>query len=666
MNGSCLRFVPWLLLMVVAACSRPVPRLDGELLRTDSWPADFVSTFGSLPVQYEGRQMPVSTLAAFTLYAVHGQRDVRFTTGSGDAARTVKLSPTEWLLDVWCYPQQAAKYPLFRIENISVLGQLGFEHEGQKQGFEFLSYMQLLPEGHKLQELAERYEEKSDAQRSEVEQRTVQLFRQLVVYDRLHNQLAALHGEMVVEGDGLRAVFGGRERARLADLVQQAAAFRSYVQQAGENYADPKYGNLKEVLEYVTQAASPDRTASLFPPQDRVDPEWRTLSKLVDRAMRGGVDAGQAAMLAHLQSGVLAKTPAEKVQHLRAYRDAVVAAADARGEHGTVAIESHYYAANWHFHAMMTFVLGFLLAITACVMPKSRLVWWGAIACTAGALAMLTADIWLRCLITGYGPIQRLYDTFLFIAGGAALVLLVVEYVLPRRIALVLAPFLGALLILFARLFEVADGADTMRPLQAVLLSNFWLAVHVPTMNMGYFGGIAAAALSCAWVVVRALRIDHPSSPLAKSLVRAAYGVTCFALATSVVGTILGGVWANDSWGRFWGWDPKENGAMLICLSQIALLHARMSGMVRDGGFQLWSIGTGMVVVFSWFHTNLLGVGLHAYGFSKDLFTGVWTSYMVLGSFLVLGALDLLLRPDPQPAKASAPAKDAPLPAPAE
>jgi cytochrome c biogenesis factor len=128
-----------------------------------------------------------------------------------------------------------------------------------------------------------------------------------------------------------------------------------------------------------------------------------------------------------------------------------------------------------------------------------------------------------------------------------------------------------------------------------------------------------------------------------------AYGVTCFSLATSVVGTILGGVWANDSWGRFWGWDPKENGALLICLAQIALLHARMSGMVRDGGFALWTVATGGIVVFSWFHTNLLGVGLHAYGFSSELLTGVWVSYSVLGLFFVAGYTDLMLRPKPAP-----------------
>ena len=125
------------------------------------------------------------------------------------------------------------------------------------------------------------------------------------------------------------------------------------------------------------------------------------------------------------------------------------------------------------------------------------------------------------------------------------------------------------------------------------------------------------------------------------------YGVTCFGLAFAVVGTILGGVWANDSWGRFWGWDPKENGALMICLAQVSLLHARFSGLVRDFGFVVWSAVTGAVVVFSWFHVNLLGIGLHSYGFSSGLRDAVWTSYLVQAGFVVVGTIDVLLRPNP-------------------
>jgi hypothetical protein len=93
------------------------------------------------------------------------------------------------------------------------------------------------------------------------------------------------------------------------------------------------------------------------------------------------------------------------------------------------------------------------------------------------------------------------------------------------------------------------------------------------------------------------------------------YGVICFAILFSFVGTILGGIWADQSWGRFWGWDPKENGAVLIVLWNALVLHARWAGLVRERGLAALAIGGNIVTSWSWFGTNMLGVGLHSYGF---------------------------------------------------
>jgi len=122
-------------------------------------------------------------------------------------------------------------------------------------------------------------------------------------------------------------------------------------------------------------------------------------------------------------------------------------------------------------------------------------------------------------------------------------------------------------------------------------------------------------------------------------LARAVYGVTCFALCFAVVGTILGGIWANESWGRFWGWDPKENGALLICISQIALVHGRRGGFLRDPGTCMAAAFGGTIVAFSWWGVNLLGVGLHSYGFTSGVHTALWTYYGVQWGIVGLGGL---------------------------
>jgi ABC-type transport system involved in cytochrome c biogenesis permease subunit len=99
---------------------------------------------------------------------------------------------------------------------------------------------------------------------------------------------------------------------------------------------------------------------------------------------------------------------------------------------------------------------------------------------------------------------------------------------------------------------------------------------------------------------------------------RMMYGTTCFALLLSFVGTVLGGLWADDSWGRFWGWDPKENGALLIVCWTAIMLHARYGHMVKHRGFAVMAVFGNMVTAWSWFGVNQLSVGLHSYGFTDS------------------------------------------------
>ncbi len=106
----------------------------------------------------------------------------------------------------------------------------------------------------------------------------------------------------------------------------------------------------------------------------------------------------------------------------------------------------------------------------------------------------------------------------------------------------------------------------------------------------------------------------------AKSLAKMVYGVVCFSTLFSFIGTVLGGIWADQSWGRFWGWDPKENGALLIVIWNAIILHARWGGMIKERGLMTLAIFGNIVTAFSWFGVNMLGVGLHSYGFMSAAF----------------------------------------------
>jgi hypothetical protein len=123
---------------------------------------------------------------------------------------------------------------------------------------------------------------------------------------------------------------------------------------------------------------------------------------------------------------------------------------------------------------------------------------------------------------------------------------------------------------------------------------------------------------------------------MAKSLTQMIYGVVCFATLFSFTGTVLGGIWADQSWGRFWGWDPKENGALIIVLWNALILHARWGGMVKQRGLALLAIGGNIVTTWSWFGVNMLGVGLHSYGFMAG--AAFWLIAWITFNLLIIGA----------------------------
>jgi cytochrome c biogenesis factor len=100
-------------------------------------------------------------------------------------------------------------------------------------------------------------------------------------------------------------------------------------------------------------------------------------------------------------------------------------------------------------------------------------------------------------------------------------------------------------------------------------------------------------------------------------------GILAFGLAFTAIGTLMGGIWADLSWGRFWGWDPKENGALLLIAWCAVLFHARLAGWIGRVGFAAGSVGALVVVALAWFGVNLLGLGLHAYGFTSGASRGL-------------------------------------------
>lgn len=241
-----------------------------------------------------------------------------------------------------------------------------------------------------------------------------------------------------------------------------------------------------------------------------------------------------------------------------------------------------------------------------------------AIALIVIALVVHTIGLATRIYIMERPPVTNLYSSAVFIGWGIVGLALLMEKLFKNGVGTLLGAFSGAATLLVA--FGLSKSGDTMAVLQAVLDTKFWLATHVICITLGYTATYLAGLLGCVLIVRGALTRSLDQKGF-RSLGRMIYGVLCFAALLSFVGTVLGGIWADQSWGRFWGWDPKENGALMIVLWNALILHARWGGMVQERGVATLAVAGNIVTSWSWFGVNMLGVGLHSYGFMDQALT---------------------------------------------
>ncbi len=285
--------------------------------------------------------------------------------------------------------------------------------------------------------------------------------------------------------------------------------------------------------------------------------------------------------------------------------------------------------------AMSLYVLVFVLAALSWLRvekPLARSALW----ILTLALVIHTIGLISRIYIQGRPPVTNLYSSAIFVGWGGAVLGLILERLYRNGVGSVTASGLGFLTLLVAH--NLAMDGDTMTMMQAVLDTNFWLATHVVVITIGYGATFLAGFLSIVYIL-RGVFTRGLDRETAASLARMIYGIIAFATLFSFVGTILGGIWADQSWGRFWGWDPKENGALLIVLWNALILHARWGGLVKHRGLAVLGVCGNIVTSWSWFGTNMLGVGLHAYGFIDS---ALFWMFVFVGSQLVLIGIGLI------------------------
>ncbi len=228
--------------------------------------------------------------------------------------------------------------------------------------------------------------------------------------------------------------------------------------------------------------------------------------------------------------------------------------------------------------------------------------------------ALHIAGFAIRVYLAGRPPVSNMYETVIWASFGTILFSMILEAIYKFRVIL-LAGSLTGLFALIVADFAPAVLDPSLQPLEAVLRSNYWLVVHVMTISISYAAFLLAFGLGDLGLIYFVIDEEKHKDKI-QQITTGVYRAMQIGVAFLAPGIILGGIWADYSWGRFWGWDPKETWALIALLGYIVVLHGRLSGWLKNFGVAAAGVITFSLVVMAWYGVNfVLGAGLHSYGF---------------------------------------------------
>ena len=589
-----------------------------------------VYKFAELPLVYEGRVKPFDTLARNSLRVMSDSEDIYHVIDG----KKVKVPPVVWLLDVISGHPRAQDYRMLRIHNLEVLEMLELE---QREEYKFkYTPAELYAEmdhkhgdGHshkaiKRQVVTEEAREASKVdvkKRNEYQNEVLRLNNRLQIYDIMrnffstrtftdqeiilfYNHISQYIGESfprpipTVSGEWETLIFMNVRRFS----GEEADACWEHMGNMLNYWAIDKYLEFNESLEkyeVALETTIEKAREALKEKEARID----QVEKDIPEKLKG------------LSGKALEERKESELTYIFNSRNYVDNQKELWGASlGKMGFERFFNSFNPFYLSIVLYVMVFVVTCFAFLFYTKE-IWSIATTGLVVTFVVHTFAIYCRWYISGYPPVTSLYSSAVFIGWGVCGIGVVLELVFKRFFGIIVSCIAGVICLFIAHNLSMTEQ-DTMGMMRAVLDTKFWLTIHVITITLGYTATFLAGGIGMCWIFGKL--IGNISKEAEKSMLTSIYGVICYGMFLSFVGTVLGGLWADDSWGRFWGWDPKENGALMIVIWNAIILHAKWCGFVRQKGLVALAIFGNVITAFSWFGVNLLGVGLHSYGFTSS------------------------------------------------
>ncbi len=580
-----------------------------------------------------GRIKPLDTYAQNVLLQFSGKR------------RFEGKSALVWLARVLFTPEKTKEDKIFRVNNPEIAEALKIDPEPKHR----YSYAQMEKGYDKLRELATEASRLDEKSRSVVEEEIIRLATNVDLYIQLTDsfQFAIPSENFAVDNNEVREYlklptaqtqFSFLDLALRADLLSQTAEALEKKAPASWTAFDREILRVLSIL-YQWARHYHDLPLAIIPPLDLHEEIW---ASPWDALAQNFHDEKIKNELTALRNAVIAYRNGEKIAFDLALRSFNHSVKERTGEIRAMqylSLELLYTHTN-PFGFALLFYLTALCVLVAAFFTAEKYLYSLSACLIVGGFIPHTLALITRIVILARPPVSSLYETFIFVGWAGVLLGIILEILRHRWLGIIVSGTCGSILLIIASKFST-DG-DTLKMLVAVLNSNFWLGIHVPTITLGYASCCVAGVIGHIYII-QALTKPQDKAGLT-STYKILLGILGLGLTLSFFGTMLGGIWADQSWGRFWGWDPKENGALLIVLWCAIIFHAKIARLIGPLGVAVASVLGMVVVAWAWFGVNLLSVGLHSYGFTSGISIGLGAYVVGELIFLISGSAVLRKR----------------------
>jgi ABC-type transport system involved in cytochrome c biogenesis permease subunit len=543
---------------------------------------------GQIPVLYNGRIQPFDSLARYSLLIIREKTKV--------IRNTEKITATQWLWEVFSHNKNIYTDKVFLIDNPEVQHELNLSPNRKVYSFnEIKNKISLI--------LAKASALKDKDNKSAYETNIIHLGQKITLFNIL------LHTFLPFDKISFHNYF----KQYSENIKNQVTIFNNYNEQGQLNNQKEKLTLVKfnqDFKRHLQLSKTSNIYLYVFTNEDK-NIIWSNtgeelLKHLDYNYTSNPLIVNYANLNKYYESNNINKFNSELKSSQNQFKKIL------QNKQTLVKLEYYFNKTSPFIFAMILYIAVFLLSGIFYLINSNILFklskWICYIAFSVHSLGLIA-----RMLIQQRPPVTNLYSSSVFVGWVAIALSLLQEKIFKNKLGYFISSILGFTTLIIA--YHLSFQIDTLEQMQAVLDSNFWLTTHVITITLGYSGTFLAGLIGTIYIFKEIFKIKSIDN---KTLYTMAYSLICFSLFFSFIGTVLGGIWADQSWGRFWGWDPKENGALLIVIFNSMILHFRLSGIFKIKGIMIMCILGNIVTAFSWFGVNMLGVGLHSYGFMNS------------------------------------------------